>query len=80
MFKYALLLGVAMPAFAFAADYSTSTSGRGCRIDQGGNRYCVESPIEKRYTDCTAGVDCHHMQSGQHYSQQSPTLSSIAEN
>jgi hypothetical protein len=74
MFKYALLIGLMLPAYASAADYATRYSDQpSCRSDQAGNRYCVTTlPVEKLITDCAPGVNCHHMQSGQHYSVQSP--------
>jgi hypothetical protein len=76
MFKYALLISLVLPACASAADYIEHSSNRShanCPSDQGGNRYCIDTPpVEKRITDCDPGVDCHHMQSGHHYSVQSP--------
>lgn len=76
MLKYALLIGLTLPAFAFAADYNASGdfSRKGCRMDQSGNRYCIVPPIEKRITNCDPGVNCQHMESGAHYSVQAPVV------
>lgn len=74
MFRYALFIGLMLPACASAADYIVySGEKRHCPMDQAGNQYCIDAPpVEKLITDCDPGVDCHHMQSGQHYSLQSP--------
>jgi len=73
MFKYALLIGLVLPVSALAADYVEGERvARNCPMDQSGNRYCRELPVEKFITDCEPGMDCHHMQSGAHYSVQTP--------
>jgi hypothetical protein len=78
MFKYALLLGLVLPATGFAADYNGDYIGGrragDCHMQQDGTVYCIEVPVEKFIADCSPGVDCHHMQSGQHYSVQSPVV------
>lgn len=79
MFRFALLISLAVPTLASAADYiEGSRSHLNCPAEPSGNHYCVEAPpVEKLITDCDPGVDCHHMQSGQHYSVQSPVNSSF---
>jgi hypothetical protein len=76
MLKYALLIGLVLPNDAFAADYiiQEDGSGKNCPLEQWGNRYCQEVPVEKVTTDCNFGAECHHMQSGQHYTQQTPII------
>lgn len=79
MMRFVFAIALAMPLPSLAADYiqteqySTHRTLRArCEIMQSGAEYCIERPVERVVTDCTAGVDCHHMQSGQHYSVQSP--------
>jgi hypothetical protein len=82
MIRLLSIAALILPTCASAADlvsYQTSSQttvvmARNCHIDEIGQKYCVEVPLEKIITDCEPGMNCTHMQSGQHYSQQSPVI------
>lgn len=79
MMRLCFTLALLFPSFATAADYVQTErtvvikSHRvNCPLDNAGNRYCVQRPVERFITDCDVGLNCTHMQSGQHYSVQRP--------